>query len=202
MDTTAWTVVGATITVLVAIAARQIDQPAPGRRHGATGGLGAGSTPAGLPDERMLAEVIQAAAERGLGRVHREPNQPRNSPSRSARRAGHEGGHRNGSGRSGGNRRAVAEAAGERGDRNPGGADRTGRRANRARTALATSPLPKRTSAVSLAGLVFASTMSSPRARSSATRSSRASATCLPNAARCSTARASRSTCARWSAAR
>ena len=50
----------------------------------------------------MLAEVIQAAAERGLGRVHREPNQPRNSPSRSARRAGHEGGHRNGSGRSGG----------------------------------------------------------------------------------------------------
>ena len=24
----------------------------------------------------MLAEVIQAAAERGLGRVHREPNQP------------------------------------------------------------------------------------------------------------------------------
>ena len=128
----------------------------------------------------MLAEVIQAAAERGLGRVHREPNQPRNSPSRSARRAGHEGGHRNGSGRSGGNRRAVTEAAGERGDRNPGGADRTGKRANRARTALATSPLTKRTSAVSLAGLVFASTMSSPRARCSATRSSRASATCLP----------------------
>ena len=125
------------------------------------------------PDERMLAEVIQAAAERGLGRVHREPNQPRNSPSRSARRAGHEGGHRNGSGRSGGNRRAVAEAAGERGDRNPGGADRTGKRANRARTALATSPLTNRTSAVSLSGLVFASTMSSPRARSSATRSVR-----------------------------
>ena len=73
MDTTAWTVVGATITVLVVIAARQVDQPAPGRRHGATGGLGAGSTPAGTPDERMLAEVIQAAAERGLGRVHREP---------------------------------------------------------------------------------------------------------------------------------
>ena len=150
----------------------------------------------------MLVEVIQAAAERGLGRVHREPNQPRYSPSRSARRAGHEGGHRNGSGRSGGNRRAVAEAAGERGDRNPGGADRTGRRANRARTALATSPLTKRTSAVSLSGLVFASTMSSPRARSLATRSSRASATCLPNAAMCSTARASRSTCAHWSAAR
>ena len=79
MDTTAWTVVGATITVLVAIAARQIDQPAPGRRHGATGGLGAGSTPAGLPDERMLAEVIQAAAERGLGRVHRDRRDERDT---------------------------------------------------------------------------------------------------------------------------
>ena len=44
--------------------------------------------------------------------------------------------------------------------------------------------------------------MSSPRARSSATRSSRASGTCPRSASTCSNARASRSTCARWSAAR
>ena len=45
-------------------------------------------------------------------------------------------------------------------------------------------------------------TMSSPRARSSVTRSSRASGICLRNGSTCSNARASRSNCALWSAAR
>ena len=45
-------------------------------------------------------------------------------------------------------------------------------------------------------------TTSSRRARSSATRSSRASGTCPRSVSTCSSARASRSACARWSAAR